>query len=187
MRSEQIDFFMSCAACLNFSLAAKYHFVSVSTLSRSINSLEEELGFKLFNRGYHGHELTEAGKGFFEACAASRLEYEYFLLKWTKRSSEGVKIGCKPYDGAYECIIKLLYEISSENPSVKIGMQIIPESKMLSSLEDGILDYVVIEQNAEMDCEYVYPFLRAGEREFVLCSKHPIDDDMFSKISMFIR
>ena len=51
----------------------------------------------------------------------------------------------------------------------------------------NLLNYVVIEKNAEMDCEYVYPFLRAGEREFVLCSKHPIDDDMLSKISMFIR
>ena len=175
MRSEQIEFFMSCAACLNFSLAAKYHFVSVSTLSRSISALEEEMGVQLFIRGYHGHELTKAGKAFFEACMSSSVDYEYFLSKWGRRPRELVYLGCKAYDGSYECLIKAYAEISMEKPALKFKLHIIPDDKILQCLKDGIIDYAVFEKGQEIDSMHSFPFIKAEEKEYLLVS---MNDDI---------
>ena len=96
MNYEHINFFMTCAACLNFSLAAKHHFVSVSTLSRSLNALEDELGVKLFERGYHGHKLTEEGEVFFELCVKHSMDMSNYLMHWSNSGKDFLRIGCCP-------------------------------------------------------------------------------------------
>ena len=170
MRSEQIEFFMSCAACLNFSLAAKYHFVSVSTLSRSISSLEDELRVKLFERGYHGHKLTDAGKALFETSMRSVLEYEYFLRKWSEKPINGVIIGCRPYDGAYEALINFASNSLSENLIPNHRLILIPDDNIIGCLNDGIINYALVETSFESGHLKEFAF-NCGDRDFKFISK----------------
>lgn len=119
MTFDQLEYFMSCASCLNFSLAAKYHYVSVSTLSRNISALEEELGVKLFERGYHGHALTREGVRFFDfaehACsglADFSTDMEKAGIK--NRNADVIRIACYPFDGAFSRIVECFSQLPSE-------------------------------------------------------------------------
>ena len=62
MTFNQINYFLTVAKNLNFSRAASELFVTQSTLSRSIASLEDELGVKLLERDYHNVKLTPPGE-----------------------------------------------------------------------------------------------------------------------------
>ena len=61
MTFRQLQYFLEVARTLNFSKAAEALFVSQSTLSKAISTLEEELGAVLFLRDHHNVKLTPAG------------------------------------------------------------------------------------------------------------------------------
>ena len=61
MTIKQLDYFMEVARSLNYSEAAKRLYISQPALSRSIASLEEEMGVRLFFRNKHNVTLTPAG------------------------------------------------------------------------------------------------------------------------------
>ena len=61
MNIDHLKEFAHLANTLNFSTTAQHFYVSTSVISRHIASLEDELGFKLFDRGSRRIELTEAG------------------------------------------------------------------------------------------------------------------------------
>ncbi|PKH51000.1 LysR family transcriptional regulator [Tenacibaculum sp. Bg11-29] len=62
MNILQIKYFLILANELHFWRTAEKIFISQSTLSRQIQSLEEELGVKLFERDKRNVKLTDAGK-----------------------------------------------------------------------------------------------------------------------------
>ena len=62
MTFKQITNFLAVAEHLNFTRAAAALFITQSTLSRSIASLEEELGVTLMQRDFHHAKLTPAGE-----------------------------------------------------------------------------------------------------------------------------
>lgn len=61
MEIRQLKYFVRTAQTLNFSEAARSLYVSQSTLSQQIKSLEDELGTVLFQRDSHSASLTESG------------------------------------------------------------------------------------------------------------------------------
>ena len=61
MTTQQIKYFLSLATELHFWKAAEKLFISQSTLSRQIQSLEEEIGYQLFKRDKRNVKLTDAG------------------------------------------------------------------------------------------------------------------------------
>lgn len=61
MELRQLKYFVRTAEKLNFSEAARSLYVTQSTLSQQIKSLEDELGTMLFQRDSHSVSLTESG------------------------------------------------------------------------------------------------------------------------------
>jgi LysR family transcriptional activator of glutamate synthase operon len=66
MEIRQIEYFLSVVETGSFSAAADKHYISQSSLSKVIISLEKELGVSLFDRSKRNVSLTEAGKAFLE-------------------------------------------------------------------------------------------------------------------------
>jgi DNA-binding transcriptional LysR family regulator len=62
----QVRAFVTTARHLHFGRAAEQLFVSQQALSKRIARLESRLGARLFDRGKHGVELTDAGRRFLE-------------------------------------------------------------------------------------------------------------------------
>jgi DNA-binding transcriptional LysR family regulator len=61
---------------LNFSRAAERLHIDQSTVTKRINALETQLGFKLFERNHQSVELTEPGRRFVEEAREAVLHME---------------------------------------------------------------------------------------------------------------
>jgi len=79
MTLKQIEVFLAVAETRSFSKGAEKSCITQSTASQHIQTLEEELGIKLFDRGRGGALLTEAGKLFFERAKRISSECEASL------------------------------------------------------------------------------------------------------------
>src|SRR4051794_40054307 len=66
MELHQIRYFLKACETLNFTRAAEQCGVSVPSLSRGIQQLEEELGGQLFRRERHLTHLTDLGRLMFQ-------------------------------------------------------------------------------------------------------------------------
>lgn len=62
MELRQLKYFIRTAETLNFSEAARSLYITQSTLSQQIRTLEDELGSPLFIRDSHSVALTESGE-----------------------------------------------------------------------------------------------------------------------------
>lgn len=69
MELEQLRAFLEVARCKSFTAAAHRLFVSHSTVSRAVSSLEAELGVSLIERGNRVFGLTDAGRRLSERAA----------------------------------------------------------------------------------------------------------------------
>ena len=66
MELRQLQCMVICAQTKSFSRAASMLFTSQSNVSKTIASLENELGKKIFERKRHGIELTAKGKQIYQ-------------------------------------------------------------------------------------------------------------------------
>ena len=69
MDIDQLRYFVTAAETLNFTEAARRHFISQPAISSQISALERSLKVKLFRRSSHQVRLTEAGRAFYDDAA----------------------------------------------------------------------------------------------------------------------
>lgn len=83
MFKQYIYYFISVVEQGNFSAAAKKHYLSQSAISQQITKLENELGFKLFDRQNYIPVLTKEGKQYYQLC--KRID-DYYQKEYKKIS-----------------------------------------------------------------------------------------------------
>ncbi len=119
--------------------------VSPSTLSRTLNKLEEKLDTKLCIRDKKGIFITEAGHKFEEFArktlnAYTELEQD---LKGSEQSAKGiVKIFCS-VTASYLFIPRLLNELHLTAPNLEIKLETGDPAEALLKLEDPDTDFVI--------------------------------------------
>lgn len=89
MTTNQLTYFISVAECLNFTEAAKKHFISQTAMTQRIQTLEDQLGVRLFDRSRRHVELTPAGKVFLQEARAI-LEMERRALEKVEAAAAGI-------------------------------------------------------------------------------------------------
>ncbi len=92
MTLSQILYFQKIARLENYHKAAQELYISQPSLSRSIASLESELGVTLFERKGRGVKLTKAGKLFLEHADRIASECDIAVGKMREFSLDGGKI-----------------------------------------------------------------------------------------------
>lgn len=96
MTITQLRYFVVAAQTENLLRAAAALYISQSSLSKNIASLEKELGVELFDRNGKSLRLNEAGAQFLASCQKMLGEFDNVLegLKWSERkSSARVRVG----------------------------------------------------------------------------------------------
>ena len=76
MKIEKLYYFLSVARNLNFTRAAQECHIAQPAISRQMHSLEEELGFMLFDRTSRKVRLTAAGEMFYQNISLFVKDYE---------------------------------------------------------------------------------------------------------------
>ncbi|HCW54038.1 MAG TPA: LysR family transcriptional regulator, partial [Clostridium sp.] len=90
MQINKLYYFVCVAKYLNFTKAAEECHLAQPAISQQINSLENELGFKLFNRSSRNVSLTDSGKVFYESVKSIIDDYNEAI-----RKAESVACGYK--------------------------------------------------------------------------------------------
>ena len=92
MTLNQIYYFQTVARYENYRKAAEELYISQPSLSRSIASLESELGILLFEKNGGGVNLTKSGKLFLEYAERIISDCEIARNKMTEMANNGGKI-----------------------------------------------------------------------------------------------
>lgn len=139
MNTTQLECFMEVANCLNFSRAAEHLSITQPAVSHQINTLENELGVKLFHRTSKSVRLTQEGFLF--------TQYAGELLKMTAISKARVKeyqqeapmrlvIGCRNTMELW-LLRPVLSQLRQTRPEVLPILRLIPFDAMENLLEEG--------------------------------------------------
>ena len=92
MTFNQLKYFQAVARTLNFRAAAEQLYISQPSLSRSIDSLEQELGVILFERAGRGIALTGSGRLLLEYANRILEDCDIAVYKMKELSTSGGRI-----------------------------------------------------------------------------------------------
>ena len=148
MRFEQLEQFVALGVLRHFRQAAEQTKISTSALTRSIQTLEDEMGYELVKRSTRSVKLTPEGELFLEYAknTLSELELtkkrifqsingntdEKLVIGYTNKASSVVPISCGQFLAQY--------------PHVKIEMQLQDQHELTRKLQQGEIDISVYSQ-----------------------------------------
>ena len=138
----QIEAFLEIADCRSFSVAAKRLFVSQSTLSKTISSLENEYKTELFSRRRNHVELTEAGKIFREYCLDIHSSLEQLDKSFAARKRgkhESIFLGGSQSMRSAN-LLDPVYSYIVTHPSLSFHIMQIDHVSVLPKLDSGEID-----------------------------------------------
>lgn len=153
MEARVLRYFIEIARCGSMTKAAEVLHVSQSALSKQMNSLEEELGKKLFRRGSRNVFLTEEGLIF-----KKRAEDIVDMIDKTKKEFEtmsdlqggDVYLGCaESYLMSY--VAKKIKELKKRYPLFRYHIISGDRLVVLDRLDRGLLDFGVVVERPNPD------------------------------------
>jgi DNA-binding transcriptional LysR family regulator len=146
MDFKQIEAYVFVAKYKSFSRAAEKLLLSQPTISTHINTLEEELGVRLFERLSKEVVLTEAGQVFFP--------YAVDMLDLRERSHEAVKEFLNEISGNLrigsstilsEFILpEVIKNFKKEYPKTFFTVDVNDSQSIIQRVADGILDLAIV-------------------------------------------
>lgn len=122
MTTKQIDYCIELARTLNFSRAAENQFVSQPTFSYQIRQLEDEVGFRIFERSGKGAALTPAGVQFVSFLSGMREDLKRAVEQgqnFSSKFSDSVSISLMVRQAVY-FLPEAIRLFADEKPDVQI-------------------------------------------------------------------
>ncbi len=177
MTDTTIACFLSVCDTLNFTRTAQQLHLSQQAVSKQIMSLEAELGYKLFYRGYHAISLTKIGG-----------LYRDLFLQWERQLQDTQNKAKRMYASdisivriAYlkrivlpDVLNNLIYTFKEAYPQVAIEYSQITGSDMVTLLLDGVVDFCIGHQQLFADAQGLcsHP-IELEEKYLSISRRHP--------------
>jgi DNA-binding transcriptional LysR family regulator len=144
---RQLEYFLAVAACKSVTTAARQLGVSQPTLTKTIRSLELELGVSLFERMPRGVDLTQYGQSLLRHAEAIGVQFrdaknEIESLRGGKYGT--VLIGAGPA-WLRRHLPRAVAIATGKNPSIKVNVEGGFDDALLRALRRGELDMVIAE------------------------------------------
>lgn len=174
MDINKIQYFFAAAETGNMTQAADRSGIAQTTMSKYINTLESELGCKLFARTNKGCSLTEYGEKFY-AGMKNVYEQYYDLRKQLERIDERILwIGI---EGEHHNIPEFLV-FEQEHPETNIAVLFGTRKELIDNLRMHKSDAVLL-NNVSYEEDLEAPDLGTaflpGKKEILICSKKAIE------------
>lgn len=177
MQLKQLAYFAAVVEHGSISRAAANLYLAQSSLSQSIQTLEQELGFKLLKRGRDGVLPTKMGESVYTDVKGLLVTVEQLTEGWRQTYRENcalsglVRIGTVP--GAHPILMKqILSEIRESCPNIRYKVLEARGPLLPTYLAQGQVD-LILGDFIETDRPEVEAFFR--EHDLVLdelCSDH---------------
>lgn len=156
---------------------AGQQYITQPALSRSISSLEKELGIKLVNRTTHTVSLTPAGRVFAEECRKIISTYQDGVqnaLTAFQSIVGRVRLGV-PIDSFEPLAVKLVRAITEKHSGIHIELKFNTPTRLLRALDDDLVD-VIIASGRPRSAESKYLLVDRRMDYVVISSVHPLAD-----------
>lgn len=193
MTTKQIDYCIELARTLNFSRAAENAFVSQPTFSYQVKLLEEEVGFKIFDRNGKGAALTPAGQQFVTYLSGMREDMKRAIEQgqnFSARYTDNITVSMMVRQAI--CFLPEAIRIfEKEQP----GVQVTPLFQYDNSVESFLKDesdvlFALIEQTKHIPGINVHKLFDSGiyliaDKNDPLAKKNIItDEDIYGRTLM---
>lgn len=174
MNTVQLECFVTVAEHLNFSKASRVLKITQPAVSHQIQTLEEELSVKLFNRTSKSVTLTQEGISFF---ADAQL-----ILKTAISAKERLgkherfipfELGCHNYT-EMNLFPPVLKELSQEFPLLRPSIRMIPFPSILGMVENTQLMAALSIKYGQNASSLWYRELSSAPMACVCSPKHPL-------------
>lgn len=133
MNSKQIDYILELSQTLNFNHAAENLYISQPTMSYQIKLVEDEIGFKIFERSGKGATLTPAGQQFCTTLRNIREQLKNAIEQgqnFSAKYQENISIGL-PMRSAIYFLPEAITTFSQNYP----GISITPKFNPLNNID----------------------------------------------------
>lgn len=180
MNDTQLQCFLAAAKAGSFTEAAEKMYMTPPTFGRNISSLEEELGFSLFVRGWKNYRITPAGKLMYEDLLRLQKAYEDTLSR-ARALASGTKgalsLGLLEGQMVDDRLRNLLWEFGELYPDIQVEMDRYTFHGLLKSISEEELDVgITLTLDAESRSELRHLTLYSLRNELVLPKGHPLAD-----------
>jgi DNA-binding transcriptional LysR family regulator len=152
----------------SFRTAAEELFITASAVSHQIKSLEQELGFSLFERGTRDLKLTETGRSFYEEVNPLIEQLDGVAAGFRavgKRMS--VRVSVQPFF-ASELFVPRLSEFTAEHPEIDIQVGSSDETSEKHPSDVDLSIRLFKKPPADMEANLLFPLrlVPAGSPDF---------------------
>lgn len=148
MQLKQLAYFVAVVEHGSFSKTASALFLAQSSLSQSIQALEQELGFPLLKRSRNGVLPTEMGKQVYDGIKGLLASMEQMTAQWQRTYQERislkgpVRIATVP--GTYPILMKqVLQNVKESFPNIQYKVHEVRGPLLLPYLAQGQIDLIV--------------------------------------------
>ena len=178
MLYKQLCCFLEVANVLSFTTAARNLYMSQQAVTRQIAALEEELGFKLFNRSTRSVALTPAGQVLRDDFAVIQRQLDASIKKakdvaGVKQSS--VTVGFLSLLSQRSVILPVARQLFRAFPGVYFEIKMLDFVELRNQLLDGRLDLVVTTSNDwKLWPDVKVDVLQSKPFEVVFSTRHPL-------------
>ncbi|BBH20195.1 LysR family transcriptional regulator [Paenibacillus baekrokdamisoli] len=158
MELLQLQYFLAVARLEHVTEAAQSLHVSQSSLSKTIQRLEEDLGVPLFDRKGRKLRLNEFGSRFLRRAERALFELEQGKQEISDLSS--------PEHGTLELAVttastlpNILREFRKKRPDIQFHVQMLTMKEMVTLLHRGEVDYCLSSpplQGDDIECQIVF-------------------------------
>lgn len=177
MHTSQLECFVTLASTLNYVKTAEQLGLTQPAVSKQIQSLEQELGARLFFRTTRSVSLTQIGQQFLPN--ASTMLSTYYKSKeqiagFRNSGRHSLRIGYSD-PNAVDRISKVLRLVLKENENIVPELSYEQTDANLAKLSHGHIDLIVSMKDAKFSDEQVI-FKKLREEAFccAVCRTHPL-------------
>jgi len=176
MDIRHLEYFTEVAKQLNFTKAASALHISQPSLSKTVKSMEDELGVPLFYRSFRQLELTDAGKALLANAnhvlhAYQNLTNELDDVMNLKKGQ--IRIGIPPIIGAAFCS-SLISRYIDLLPSINVSLTEVGTKTIKNGIHNGTLDVGFVCNHTEYKQKYEMVELLKDPLMLVVHQDHPL-------------
>ncbi|MBM7541054.1 LysR family transcriptional regulator [Amphibacillus cookii] len=145
MHIEKIKYFIDLVKCRNFTETAKLNYVSQTTISQQIASLEKTFGVKLIDRNQIPIEPTQAGWVFYNEANILWKQYNHMKEKINQLQYDQRHVLNIEYATLTDIqgVLQFIPSFKQKHPNIELKLNKVPLKDIATFLEKGLYDLAI--------------------------------------------